>query len=91
MIEPWIKVVLKSARAAGGGAKKWRNPPVQPRFGGQDLSVSSEGNGGTVQASVKDVSGKPSPDSHVRLVPDAPRRAQMSLYGECKTGRERSV
>ena len=30
---------LKSARAAGRGAKQWRNPPVQPRFGGQDLRV----------------------------------------------------
>ena len=31
---------LKSARVAGRGAKKWRNPPVQPRFGGQNLRVS---------------------------------------------------
>jgi hypothetical protein len=28
---------LKSARAAGRGAKDRRNPPVQPRFGGHDL------------------------------------------------------
>lgn len=49
------------------------------------LKVILKGNGGTVQASVKDSQGKPLPDSHVRLVPDAPRRAQMALYGECKT------
>jgi hypothetical protein len=30
---------LNSARAAGRGAKERRNPPVQPRFGGQDLRV----------------------------------------------------
>jgi hypothetical protein len=33
--------LLTSARAAGRGAKKWRNPPVQPRFGGHNLRVSS--------------------------------------------------
>jgi hypothetical protein len=49
------------------------------------LKVTLKGNGGTVQASVKDARGKPLPDCYVRLVPDAPRRAQMALYGECKT------
>jgi protocatechuate 3,4-dioxygenase beta subunit len=49
------------------------------------LRIVLKGNGGTVLASVKDSKGKPLPDSHVRLVPDAPRRAQMALYGECKT------
>jgi hypothetical protein len=38
-----------------------------------------------VRASVKDSKGKPLPDCFVRLVPDAPRRAQIALYGECKT------
>jgi hypothetical protein len=32
-----------------------------------------------------DSQGKPLPDCFVRLVPDAPRRAQMALYGECRT------
>ncbi len=36
---PVLRVFLKSARAAGRGAKKWRNPPVEPRFGGHDLRV----------------------------------------------------
>jgi 5-hydroxyisourate hydrolase-like protein (transthyretin family) len=49
------------------------------------LKVTLKANGGTVQASVKDSGGKLLPDCHVRLVPDAPRRAQMALYGECKT------
>jgi len=49
------------------------------------LKVTLKGNGGTLQASVKDSRGKPLPDCYVRLVPDAPRRAQMALYGECKT------
>jgi hypothetical protein len=49
------------------------------------LKVTLKGNGGTVQASVKDSQGKALPDCSVRLVPDAPRRAQMALYGECKT------
>jgi hypothetical protein len=34
-----VRVFLRSARAAGRGARKWRNPPVQPRFGGHDLRV----------------------------------------------------
>ncbi len=29
-----LRVFLESARAAGRGAKSWRNPLVQPRFGG---------------------------------------------------------
>jgi hypothetical protein len=49
------------------------------------LKVTLKGNGGTVQASVKDSRGKPLPDCYVRIVPDAPRRTQMALYGECKT------
>ncbi|HTA70842.1 MAG TPA: carboxypeptidase-like regulatory domain-containing protein [Bryobacteraceae bacterium] len=49
------------------------------------LKIILKANGGTVQASVKDSQGKPLPDCFVRLVPDAPRRAQMALYGECKT------
>jgi hypothetical protein len=49
------------------------------------LKVILKGNGGAVQVSVKDSEGKPLPDSSVRLVPDAPRRPQMALYGECKT------
>jgi hypothetical protein len=50
------------------------------------LKVILKSNGGTVQAIVRDSRGKPLPESYVRLVPDAPRRAQMALYGECKTG-----
>ncbi len=38
---------LKSARAAGRGAKNWRNPPVQPRFGGQNLRVFLKRPGGS--------------------------------------------
>ena len=49
------------------------------------LKIVLKANGGTVEASVKDSQGKPLPDCFVRLVPDAPRRAQMALYGECKT------
>ncbi len=49
------------------------------------LKVILKSNGGAVHASVKDAAGKPLPDAHVRLVPDAPRRAQVALYGECKT------
>ena len=49
------------------------------------LKIILKANGGTVQASVKDSKGKPLPDCFVRLVPDAPRRAQMALYRECKT------
>jgi protocatechuate 3,4-dioxygenase beta subunit len=49
------------------------------------LKVILKSNGATVQASVRNSSGKPLPDSQVRLVPDAPRRAQVALYGECKT------
>jgi predicted enzyme related to lactoylglutathione lyase len=30
---------IKNARAAGRGATEWRNPAVQPRFGGQNLRV----------------------------------------------------
>ncbi len=30
---------IRSARAAGCGAQKWGNPPIQPRFDGQDLRV----------------------------------------------------
>lgn len=52
---------------------------------GGRLKVALKANGGTVQVSVKDSKGKPMPGSNVRLVPDAPRRAQMALYGECKT------
>jgi hypothetical protein len=64
--------------ALGGGVH------VGPQSVGR-LKIVLKGNGGTVQLSVKDSKGKPLPDSHVRLVPDAPRRAQMALYGECKT------
>ncbi len=49
------------------------------------LKVVLKSNGGTVQASVGNSLGKPLPGAHVRLVPDAPRRAQMASYGECKT------
>jgi hypothetical protein len=49
------------------------------------LRITLRGNGGTVQASVKDSRGKTLPNGYVRLVPDAPRRSQMALYGECKT------
>jgi len=49
------------------------------------LKVILKGNGGTVQASVKDAKNKPLPDAYVRLVPDAPRRGQMALYADCKT------
>ena len=49
------------------------------------LKIILKANGGTVQASVKDSQGNSLPDCFVRLVPDAPRRAQMALYGECKT------
>jgi hypothetical protein len=52
---------------------------------GGRLKVALKANGGTVQVSVKDSKGKPVPESNVRLVPDALRRAQMALYGECKT------
>src|SRR5579859_7158692 len=31
--------MLRSARVAEGGAQQRRNPPVQPRFGGQNLRV----------------------------------------------------
>src|SRR5271165_3303974 len=33
------QAIVKSARAAGRGAKDRRNPPVQPRFGGHNLRV----------------------------------------------------
>ncbi len=49
------------------------------------IKVILKGNGGTVQASVWDAEVKPLPDYQVRLVPDAPRRGEMALYGECKT------
>jgi Carboxypeptidase regulatory-like domain len=49
------------------------------------MKIILKGNGGAVHASVRYAAGTPFPDSHVRLVPDAPRRAQMALYGECKT------
>jgi len=49
------------------------------------LKITLRGNGGTVQASVKDSQSNPLPDCYVRLAPDAPRRAQMALHGEYKT------
>ena len=49
------------------------------------LKVALKANGGALQVTVQDAKGKPVPDSAVRLVPDPPRRAQMALYGQCKT------
>ena len=37
MYRVWKGEPFKSARAAGRGAKQRRNPPVQPRFRGQDV------------------------------------------------------
>ena len=49
------------------------------------LKITFKGNGGIVQANVKDARDKPLADAYVRLVPDPPRRAQVALYSECKT------
>jgi len=49
------------------------------------LRIVLKGNGGTVQASVKDSKAKALPDAYVKLVPDPPRRGQMALYADCKT------
>jgi Carboxypeptidase regulatory-like domain len=52
------------------------------------LEIKLSPNGGTVECSVSDSNSSPTPEAHVVLLPDAPRRSQMALHGECRTDAE---
>jgi hypothetical protein len=52
------------------------------------LEIRLSPNGGTVECLVSDSNSKLTPEAHVVLLPDAPRRPQMALYGECRTNAE---
>jgi protocatechuate 3,4-dioxygenase beta subunit len=52
------------------------------------LEIKLSPNGGTVECLVSDSNSKPTPEAQVALLPDAPRRSQMALYGECRTDAE---
>ncbi len=41
--------------------------------------------GGAITSTVHDDQGRPVPDAHVLLVPDAPKTNRLALHGECKT------
>ncbi len=48
------------------------------------LKIVLKANGATVECAAKDENGEPAPAAHVLVTPDAPRRQQAALYGECR-------
>jgi protocatechuate 3,4-dioxygenase beta subunit len=48
------------------------------------LHIVLKANGGTAECAAKDEKGEPVPGANVLLVPDAPRRQQAALFGECR-------
>lgn len=52
------------------------------------VEITLSPNGGAVECLVSDSDSKPTPEAHVVLLPDAPRRSQMALYGDCRTDAE---
>jgi hypothetical protein len=55
-----------------------QGPPVA-------LEIVLKANGAAAECTVKDEKGEPAPGANVLVVPDAPRRQQAALFGECRT------
>ncbi len=49
------------------------------------LKIVLKANGAAVECTAKDENGEPAPGAHVLVLPDAPRRQQAALFGECRT------
>ena len=49
------------------------------------LNIVVMANGAAAECTVKDENGDPAPGASVLIVPDAPRRQQAALFGECRT------
>ena len=49
------------------------------------LNIVLMANGAAAECTVKDENGDPAPGASVLIVPDAPRRQQAALFGECRT------
>jgi hypothetical protein len=49
------------------------------------IELVLKANGAEIDCTVVDEKQKPSPDAHVMLLPDPPRRSQIALRGECQT------
>jgi len=51
----------------------------------EPVEIVLKANGATVEVAVRTPKGEPVPETMVALLPDAPRRDQMALYGTCVT------
>lgn len=49
------------------------------------VQIVLRANGGTIEAAVRTSKGDAQPDAVVMVLPDAPRRGQMALFGRCTT------
>jgi hypothetical protein len=48
------------------------------------LHIVLKANGGTAECTARDEKGEPEPGASILLVPDAPKRHQAALFGECR-------
>jgi hypothetical protein len=49
------------------------------------LNIVLKASGASLECTAKDENGEPAPAAHVLMLPDAPRRQQAALFGECRT------
>jgi hypothetical protein len=49
------------------------------------LEIVLKANGGAAECSVTDDRGEPVPNASIMVVPDAPKKRQLALFGECRT------